>query len=290
LVADLANRRLDAATIDALVADLVAGMYGHWGTAAHTLQLTRVVPSSTLQLSDRDLATPAIGPHSREPGAAEVVSRLDSLADALRSAVPPLELPPYAPRRASVRSSRTTVAAALEARALEVLPGLRVDEADVTAEPTGVRLVGPADVVGGRPGERRIVPLVLAAGYPQSRLTEPGDVVFCTAPHPAAWVDPEGGSVAVFPAKVLRCRDDRFVPVVVAADINAQSEAAKAWRAWALRQVPADQSAVLSSATDAIARHRADLRDHLANLEQFSDALITAAADGSLDLNDVEGT
>ena len=66
--------------------------------------------------------------------------------------------------------------------------------------------------------------------------------------------------MVAFPAKVLRCRDNRLVPAVVAADINAQPESAKAWRAWPLRYVPDDQASALARATDELAKHRADLR------------------------------
>jgi hypothetical protein len=131
--------------------------------------------------------------------------------------------------------------------------------------------------------------LVLAARYPTSRITEPGDVVFCTAPRPAAWVDRHGGSVVAFPAKVLRCKDSRLVPAVVAADINAQADSARAWRAWPLRYVPDDQTAALARATDDLARHRTILLDRIDTIDQLTVALINGTTGGSLDLNQVEG-
>ena len=164
--------------------------------------------------------------------------------------VPQAVLPGVVARRATNRSEGTTVAAAVHDHKLQMLPGLRLDEQDLTSAATGVRVVGPRDLVDGPGPARRIDPLVLAARYPTSRLTERGDVVFCTTPRPAAWVDREGGSVVAFPAKVLRCRDNRLVPAVVAADINAQPESAKAWRAWPLRYVPEDQASALARATD----------------------------------------
>lgn len=289
LVADLANHDLDAATIDALVADVLAGMYGRWGTAAHTLQLAQAVPTSTLQLADGDLVAPVIEPGRGESVTTAAVGTLRDLAERLRAAAPAFDPPDGSPQPAAIPPSRTTVAAALADRAVEFQPGLRLDEADAAAH--GVRLVGPVDVLGGEGvTTRRIDPFALAARYPGSKLTRPGDVVFCTAPRPAAWVDRDGGSVAVFPAKLLRCRDVRLVPAVVAADINAQPVRAKAWRAWTLRRVPEDQAAAMAAATDKIAIHRADLLSRLESLDEFSDALITGTANGTLDLNEGEGT
>lgn len=285
LVAHLANQALDASTMDALVADIVAGLQGRRGMAAHSLQLSRAVATSSLQLSDDDLVSPA----ALAGRPAVDLDRLTTLAGALRSAPPPFSPPDFVPRRPSSRPGVTTVTAALQAGALQMLPGLRLDD-ELTAEPAGVPVVAAADLLDEQPRTvRRITPLALAARYPTSRLTEPGDVVFCTASRPAAWVDREGGSVVAFPAKVLRCRDSRLVPAVVAADINAQPAHAKAWRAWTLRSVPADQAAALARAVDEIDRHRADLQDRLVALDQLSAALVAGTADGSLDLTDGEG-
>jgi hypothetical protein len=246
------------------------------------------VATSALQLSDVDLVAPRTPRSPGEPTAG-VVDRLQSLADALRSPVPQAPLPGVVARRATNRSEGTTVAAALRDRELQMLPGLRLDEQDLTSAPTGVRVVGPRDLVGSPGRARRIDPLVLAARYPTSRLTERGDVVFCNSPRPAARVDRDGGLVVAFPAKALRCRDDRLAPVVVAADINAQPESAKAWRAWPLRYVPNDQASALIRATDELAKHRADLLARIDTLDQLAVTLINGTAGGSLDLNEVEG-
>ena len=88
---------------------------------------------------------------------------------------------------------------------------------------------------------------------------------------------------------MLRCRDNRLVPAVVAADINAQPESAKAWRAWPLRYVPDDQASALARATDEIAKHRAYLLDRIDTLDQLAVTMINGTAGGSLDLNEVEG-
>ena len=55
-----------------------------------------------------------------------------------------------------------------------------------------------------RVGDRRVDTLDLRLFYPAARFTEPGDVVFCTTPRVAAWVDHEGGSVVPAPPRIVR--------------------------------------------------------------------------------------
>lgn len=290
VVADLANEALDAATIDALVADLVAGLEGRRGRA-HTLQLSRSEATSALQLSEGDLAMP-IAPATAAGFSAGDVAQLVELAETLRTPLPEWWAPPVVPRRAAARRMVTTVADVVRSRQVAVLPGARLAESDLTTAERGVRVLGPAQVAGdhGALPPPRIDPLVLAARYPASRLTEPGDVVFCTAPRPMAQVDRNGGSVAVFPAKVLRCRDRRLLPAVVAADIKSQPPTAKTWRAWALRYVPEDQVSDLAVTMEDIDAHRRALRDRLDTLDDLSELLLTGVAGGSLDLIPTKGT
>lgn len=289
LVADLANEVLDEATVDALVADLVAGMEGRQGWA-HTLQLSRSEATSALQLNEGDLVTPTTSV-TPQGFSAEDVARLDHLVEVARKPLPAWTGPSVVPRRAAPRRTATTVADAVGSREVEVLPGARLDEHDLVVGLGGVPVFGPAQLAGDhRAPARRIDPLVLAARYPASRLTEPGDVVFRTAPSPAALVDRDGGSVVAFPAKVLRCRDRRLVPAVVAADINVQRETAKAWRAWSMRYTPEDQVSALARMIEDIDRHRRALHDRLDTLDDVSALLIAGATGGSLDLNPTKGT
>lgn len=285
LVADIGNTTLGDTTIDALAVDLVAGLEGLQGRA-HTLQLARSEPTSTLQLTDGDLAAAAVSVRPPEvPGV--TATRLAALLDSLRAPLPDLPEPPVLPRRTALRPAATSVAESLTQGRLSVMPGVRLDDADTTDIPPGLPVLAPPDL---RPTSRCIDALVLAARYPASRLTEPGDVVFCTAPRrPAAWVDRDGGSVVAFPARVLRCHDRRLVPDVVAADVNAQPETAKVWRAWTLRYTPEDQSAALSSILDGIVGHRRALTDRVDALDEISALLISGTTGGSLDLNLTKG-
>jgi len=125
---------------------------------------------------------------------------------------------------------------------------------------------------------------VLAAHYPAAEFTEPGDVVFCTAPRPAALVDADGGAVVTFPARVLRSRTARLLPRVLAADVNAQPATARSWRGWTVRAVPDDQVEALTGMLDDLARHHAALAEQLDALDQLIAALTLGATTGTLDL------
>ena len=70
---------------------------------------------------------------------------------------------------------------------------------------TGSRILGREELLDPHIAPPRFITLLdFAANYPAGPLTEPGDVVFCTSPRPAAMVDAEGGAVVVFPARILR--------------------------------------------------------------------------------------
>lgn len=284
LTADIACGPLGAEVLDALVADVLAGMSGPRGARAHAFLLCRRVPTSTLQLTDRDLVAPAAPSVASEP-AAEAIETLRSLAGQLGQRLEPYAAPPITPRRIRNQPQRATVAEALARGHLRVLPGVRLNAVDL-GDAAGLSVITAESVrEQGRGSRPTINQLVLAAAYPTSRLTEPGDVIFCTAPHPAAWVDRDGGAVVRFPARTLRCVVPGLLPDLVAADINRQPPAAKAWRAWSLRYVPADQRDALVSQLVAIGRHRTDLLDRLAAVREFEDTMLAVVAGGSLDLN-----
>ena len=162
-----------------------------------------------------------------------------------------------------------------------MLPGLRLHAAHID-DNAGVRVIGPAELTGT--SRRAVDRLVLAAHYPAAEFTEPGDVVFCTAPRPAALVDADGGAVVAFPARVLRSRMARLLPRVLAADVNAQPSTARTWRGWAVHAVPDDQVEALTGMLDDLARHRAALAEQLDALDRLTDALTLGATTGTLDL------
>lgn len=282
LTADIASGPLTDETIDALVADVLAGMSGPRGALMHAFRVCRRVPTSTLQLSDRDFVAPGAPSSFAEP-AAETIETLRSLAIQLGGDIEPYVPPPIRPRRAQNQPRRATVDEAIARGHLQVRSGIRLDRVDL--DDAGLTVITAETVhEHGRGPRSAINQLVLAAKYPTSRLTEPGDVIFCTAPRPAAWVDREGGAVVAFPARILRRVGSDLLPDMIAADINQQHPTAKAWRAWPLCFVPTDQCQALAAQSLALARHRADLLDRLAALQEFETTMLAAAAGGSLDL------
>ena len=84
------------------------------------------------------------------------------------------------------RPTETTVGSAVERREIRLIPGHRLDAADLHPDGT-VPVLGVEEIVGSvATGQRRVDRLEFASRYPSGRSTEPGDVVFCTAPRPAS--------------------------------------------------------------------------------------------------------
>ena len=283
LTADIASGPLAPAMIDALVADLLAGMHGPRGAVTHAFRLCRRVATSALQLEKGALISPGLPASGSEP-AVETIETLHLLSAQLGVDLERYATPSITPRSDRHQPRRVTVDEAIAARHLQARPGVRLDPVDL-GNAAGLTVI-MADLVrdAGRGPRRTINQLVLAAKYPSSHLTEPGDVIFCTAPRPAAWVDREGGSVVAFPARILRCLEPGLLPDLIAADIHHLKPAEKAWRGWSLRYVPTDQRQALAVQTEALARHRTHLLDRLDALQDFEDTLLAAVAGGSLDL------
>ncbi len=134
-------------------------------------------------------------------------------------------------------------------------------------------VIGVPELVGESPIGMRTVDIIgFADLYPAARYTEAGDIVFCTSPRVAAWIDIEGGSVVLSPARIIRLVTDPdagpppLVPQVVAADIEAAPRLdgpIKDWQLWPLRLVPrSERDGLLAE----LARHDAERRGLLARL------------------------
>ncbi|MBP2412275.1 hypothetical protein JOF48_001074 [Arthrobacter stackebrandtii] len=288
MVADLSGTALTADAVQDLVGDLAVSMESAATIRAHAMRFARVVPTSRLLASRGALVKPASG---RGPGrdAAEQAVRADALLARLNapSATPsglPLavSLGHGAPATASVEEqlSRGHLRYVKGARLLAALPATD----DGGARVLGLPELGLAEASGtGAPGERRVDRLVLAANHPHARLSEPGDVVFATAPTPAAMVDVEGGSVVEYPARVLRISGadpGGLMPELLAADINAA--ASKNWRGWALRLVPHATAQQLRPVLDLLDQEEAAARLRLAQLTELTALLRDGVSAGSL--------
>jgi hypothetical protein len=296
LVADLSAVALDDLAIDDLVSDLVASLGDRATVRAHAFRFARLVLTRTL-LASRGSLVAGARPARRPPATHDQAARVDALvaavnntaADALGSLHLAVE---SGPGSATVGSA--TVDSLLAGGSLRYIPGNRIDETDVGAGRTnagGVRLICPADVLGDRPlGQQRIDPLRFAAAYPAGRVTEPGDVVFCTTPRPAAIVDEEGTSVVVFPARILRidqAEPNGLVAPVLAADINALPAADKTWRRWTLSQVPTGQRSALADALTSVSERRRQAQEQLMRLDELSGLLMRGVTSGAFTLASV---
>lgn len=281
ITADLVDETLDSTTSAELVTDLVAGVRGGRALAEHAFRFARSLPARVLRARTGDLVERPPHP-SRLPVTADLLARVAAAVGRLGPLPATAPVVTAAPEGRSVEPA-TTLGAALERREVRVLPGLRLRAEHI--DPAGaVRLLGSDELAGARPS-RRADRLVLADTYPGHALTLPGDVVFCTGPRPMALVDRDGGAVVTYPAKVVRARDTRLVPAVLAADIAAQPATARAWKGWTVRRVPADRAHVLAAMLDDLARQREIVADRLDALTALATVLTDGAVSGALDLD-----
>lgn len=307
-VADLSDVDLTESVIDDAATDIVADMtpddhsfkprqlegtviddphqvHGHHFRYARRVRTATILPGrkavvdrSTTQHNIRDsVETGGLG------------ATVDALLHGLSpSAIDGLRIEGTAHRGAWPSTSQT-LGQAVQAKECRIVPGNRLDTGDFTAGDVGRIVIGGSELLTELPlGSRRIDLLTFTAHCPSGRLTEPGDVIFCTSPHPAAVVDLAGGSVVQTPARVLRITDhgrDNLLPEVMAADINAMAAtvgSARDWHRWPLRRVPTNQRAPLTATLAVIDREREETRRRLARLDGLAIALRDGVTAGSL--------
>ncbi|MPZ67196.1 MAG: hypothetical protein GEU83_17385 [Pseudonocardiaceae bacterium] len=289
-IADLTDVELDDAAIGDLVSDLVAAMGGRRTVDAHAFRFGRRVATRTLLAGRGDLVDrrQAVTPRAPVP-TPQLAMRIAEITAALRSAQRPPDVIGVEVHDAADDergAPPTTLGQAISTGHLRLLAGNRLDTAALPAGP--VHIIGAEELTGAvRPGSRGVDRLAFETAQPSGRYTEPGDIVFCTAPRPAALVDVEGGSIAVAPARVLRIdatSPGGLLPEVLAADINAEPAVARGWRGWPARPVPATERDAVSAALSAVARQRTDARERLALLDELEQLVVRGVARGSLSL------
>ncbi len=288
VTADLSNTRLDDGVIEGLITDILAGQRGGVGRRRHSPQFAAATATTSLINQQRRVL---VAPRALRTGIDPVVDLLDRIDSASRALADPF--PPLAPRVVPGEHTDglppTTVDDLCRTGRLVILAGVRMVAADIDLGDRGAQVIGPSEVSHPWDGVRRSIDrLMMAARYPAADYTQPGDVVFITAQRPAAIVDRHGGSVVVFPARILRCTDPGLVPAVVAEDINAQPAGAKAWRGWSLRRTPLDQAGPLAAVLDQVDSYRANLYERLALLDSLAGALVDGTAAGTLQIAEPE--
>lgn len=123
-----------------------------------------------------------------------------------------------------------TIGALADRKRLTMIRGARLRDDDLGPEGNYV-VIRPEEVLGYRQiGDLKIDRAVLAARYPQARLTELGDVIVTTVPSIGTIIDEAGFSLVSFPARALRITQSErahFTPRVLAAAITASSAVAR---------------------------------------------------------------
>lgn len=282
---DLGDRALDGELIEAVVTDAVSCVSGQRarGRAFATMRMMRtadvLAESSALVppgVSARRL--PLVDPSSRVVGMRGAQAALSprpaaSVVDSF-TIVPPMDTP----------LEPLTVEQLIDRGDALVRRGSRVS-ADRLRPDGVVRVFTAADI-----SSRRRVPsdglgaLELATDHPRAHRTEPGDVVFCTSPTPAAVVDRDGGAVACAPIRILRLHPSSGIsPHAVAALINSLDSSQKEWRAWQIARSSPQSAARLEVVLRSLEEERDAAQDRARRLAAFSAEL--AIAHGQMDIS-----
>ena len=184
--------------------------------------------------------------------------------------------------------AEVTVDAAIQSGHLRVLPGTAItDEVPITS--AGVRVIDARTVHDRSAPRRGLDALELEASWPRARRTEPGDVIFCASPRPAAIVDHDGLSAVAAPARILRCAPGSgVVPEAVAGAINALPERSPRWRAWRVPLVPVGEAEVLRTALRHLADQEDQARQRLSELRELAHELTHGVARGAMTLRPTE--
>lgn len=280
VVADLTDTALTSAARGDIVTDLVASLGTAHIVRAHAFRFARFVTTASLLARDGSLVAAARTPDvaGSTTASRDIPAMIDELLGALGDAAP-IDAASVTPVREHRRGT-ATIGTLLDEREMRLLPGIRLSPDDIRTAP-GFGIVG-AEELAGTATDRTIDRLVFAATYPRASLTLPGDVVFCTAPRPRAWVDAEGSHVVAYPARVLRpAPASGLVPEVIAADFQAQPQTRRDWRRWTVRRLAPEQARPLRDALTEISDSRADLLRRVADLERLGALLIDGVTSGT---------
>jgi len=205
MVADLSTAPLTVDVSQDLISDVVASMGNRATIRAHSFRFARLVQTRILLAGAGALVS---GPAKRRPTAApgaEAALRVEELVRALATGTESnTRLLAVQPAAAYIFPAAASVAELMGSGHLQYVKGIRVEEQH-TNTTAGSRILGREELLDPHNAPTRYITLLdFAANYRAGRLTEPGDVVFCTSPRPSAIVDTEGGAVVVFPARILR--------------------------------------------------------------------------------------
>ncbi|WP_068260421.1 hypothetical protein [Janibacter limosus] len=282
--ADLTNEAPQPDVVNDVATDVVASLTDS-SRATHAFRYARLHLTSLLLAGSGPIVALGSGPDrvTMRSGAAGVVGVSQMAAELEEQAwLSPLDGVTLEPGEAAGSDVGISIDAAERGGLVSIHSGSRIDVA-APATLSGVRIVD-AQAVHDPAGPRRgLDPLELEQSWPRARRTEPGDVIFCASPRPAAVVDHEGFSVVAFPARLLRCSPDRgMVPEAVARAINDLPSHSPRWRNWRVPQVPVDQAAILGTVLRQLGSDEIRTRERLSRLSSLAKELAQGVAAGAL--------
>ncbi|MFJ2507604.1 hypothetical protein [Arthrobacter citreus] len=288
VVADLTGEKLDPGTVQDLISDLAASLGSQEQVRAHSFRfarpvLTRVIlPGSTALTAASHAAPPVPAPR----GAAAAL-RADQLLEGLSTGTSQDRLSRYSVEPApdgGTRRRPRPLGSLVEEGLVKYVPGTRLAEG-MAGVAGSVPIYGTPELLGTQPRGTRRMELLDFYAHVVDRRTEPGDIVFCTGPQAAAFVDAEGGAVVQYPARVLRVdktKQSGLLPDLVAADINAQADTPGSWRRWPVRQIPADPGPEVLGFLLELDAQRARARARLKQLDELTTLVLDGVAGGTV--------
>ncbi|MFD6673175.1 hypothetical protein ACFWDA_02195 [Rhodococcus zopfii] len=303
VLADVGHRTLDHDTIDGVVSDVVAAM-GAWDSVrAHAFRFGAVYPTSRLLAEDRRglVATRTVPPAG---GGADMASRAMLLVDRVndQSGKVSGDLSLTVEYHRAAAAALSTAGDLVAQRKLSLVSGNRIDADDVLAGGQ-VRVIGTEELLGQKKfGERGVDRLVHTAKYPSSRYTEPGDIVFCTAPRFGITVDTDGASLVLAPARVLRVRNgtvNGLVPGLItrhlrqlAADDKPTGaiRGGRRWQDWTVPVIAPQRVAAAETVLAEFESRRHDAQQLLDSLDLLADTIIDGVTRGVLSVDIEHGT
>ena len=283
-VGDLSSPSLDGASVTAIVDDVVASASTLAG-AHHYTHLALVRTAALLASSGSLIATRRVpGRIPRSPADLALQVTALSTEQTFEAPLVGLRVEPGSEASAVLGS---TLAGAVDEGTVRVISGNRTGFDLVGGG--SVPVLGVAELTGeAANGSRRVDRLAFLGAHASSRLTEPGDVVFCTAPCARALVDIEGGSAVQYPARILRVnreKGDGLSPWVIASTIASQPPGARDWRLWAVPVLPPTRVAPTDRALAAVEAQRQDLRRRLTDLDTLTELLVVGVSSHALALH-----
>jgi len=280
--ADLSDAPLTPDVLTDLATDIVAAMGDRPLGRAHAFRFARVTMTAPLLAGGGGIVPVGVRPArlnvvSSASVAAQVAALAAEVAETVEAAGAAARLRVDPSTRAAGMPS-CSLADALASGAATVVKGARFDAELATAHGP-VRVFGVEDLSDLVALRRGVDPLEVEVRHPAARRTEPGDVVFCPAPRPAAVVDRDGYSFVAYPARVLRCRPGTgLVPEAVAATINAQPATSRDWRAWHVPTVDPADADTLGAALRDIENERRAAYQRLSRLQNLTTRLVDGVA------------